>query len=92
MSAQQKPIPSPRAKPRCGLAGMAQEEWRNPAYRRFLRRHGVRIMCWQCPQPFQRPANTGLWPVDPAHGPVNGMRSEGPDSGCVPLCQPHYEE
>jgi hypothetical protein len=24
---------------------------------------------------------------DPAHGPVNGASSKGPDSGCIPLCR-----
>lgn len=29
---------------------------------------------------------------DPAHGPVNGMRSKGPDSGAIPLCRHHHIE
>lgn len=30
--------------------------------------------------------------VDPAHGPVNGMGSKGPDSGAIPLGRGHHDE
>lgn len=30
--------------------------------------------------------------TDPAHGPVNGMGSKGPDSGAIPLCRSHHRE
>ena len=30
--------------------------------------------------------------VDPAHGPVNGRGSKGPDSEAIPLCRLHHEE
>ena len=30
--------------------------------------------------------------VDPAHGPVNGMRSKGGDDGAISLCRFHHEE
>lgn len=30
--------------------------------------------------------------IDPAHGPVNGMGSKGPDSAAIPLCRAHHEE
>jgi hypothetical protein len=29
---------------------------------------------------------------DPAHGPVNGMRSKGPDNEAIPLCRAHHNE
>ncbi len=29
---------------------------------------------------------------DPAHGPVNGMSSKGPDTGAIPLCRMHHDE
>lgn len=31
-------------------------------------------------------------PIDPAHGPVNGGSSKGPDDGAIPLCRYHHEE
>ncbi len=30
--------------------------------------------------------------IDPAHGPVNGMGSKGPDDGAIPLCRHHHDE
>jgi hypothetical protein len=30
--------------------------------------------------------------IDPAHGPVNGGRSKGPDNEAVPLCRHHHDE
>lgn len=30
--------------------------------------------------------------IDPAHGPVNGMSSKGPDSGAIPLTREYHEE
>ncbi len=30
--------------------------------------------------------------TDPAHGPVNGMGSKGPDSGAISLCRTHHRE
>lgn len=30
--------------------------------------------------------------VDPAHGPVNGAASKGPDNEAVPLCRHHHDE
>ena len=29
---------------------------------------------------------------DPAHGPVNGRGSKGPDNEAIPLCRNHHEE
>ena len=39
-----------------------------------------------------RKCASGSGPVDPAHGPVNGMRSKGPDDGAIPLCRQHHTE
>ena len=30
--------------------------------------------------------------IDPAHGPVNGRSSKGPDNEAIPLCSHHHEE
>ncbi len=30
--------------------------------------------------------------IDPAHGPVNGLHSKGPDDGAIPLCRYHHDE
>ena len=30
--------------------------------------------------------------IDPAHGPVNGRGSKGPDNEAIPLCRYHHEE
>lgn len=30
--------------------------------------------------------------TDPAHGPVNGMGSKGPDSGAISMCRTHHRE
>lgn len=30
--------------------------------------------------------------IDPAHGPVNGMRSKGDDCEAIPLCRLHHTE
>jgi hypothetical protein len=35
---------------------------------------------------------SGSMPIDPAHGPVNGARSKGPDNEAIPLCRHHHEE
>lgn len=31
-------------------------------------------------------------PLDPAHGPVNGISSKGADDQCIPLCRKHHNE
>ena len=33
-----------------------------------------------------------LGKCDPAHGPVNGMRSKGGDDGIISLCRCHHDE
>lgn len=71
-------IPRRRSKLRRGPIGIPPEQWRNPAYLDFLR---------QCPCEV-----CGRRPCDPAHGPVNGMSSKGPDAGAIPLCREHHEE
>ena len=30
--------------------------------------------------------------IDPAHGPVNGRGSKGPDNEAIPLCRYHHDE
>ena len=91
-----KPIPRKRAKPRRGPL-------RDPGYLAFLREEGK---C-QCCLVFIREAGyCGLTPgsevalrpamiaglCDPAHGPVNGRGSKGPDNGALPLCRVHHKE
>ena len=45
---------------------------------------------------FTREAGYTLTPlstvVDPAHGPVNGGSSKGPDNEAIPLCRHHHIE
>lgn len=66
--------------PRRGPAGIPPEQWRNPAYLAFLREEGT------CCVP-----GCGLKHCDPAHGPVNGRGSKGPDAEAIPLCRRHHE-
>lgn len=89
MKRQPRPIPARRARPRRGPATIPLEEWRNAAYRRFLREEGRCVACLK--------EILGLWPqlmptCDPAHTENNGMRSKGRDSSCVPLCRNHHRE
>lgn len=74
-----KPIPRKRAKPRRGPL-------RDPGYLAFLRGNarcavGIRCVC-----------HGRVGGCDAAHGPVNGMRSKGPDNEAVALCPAHHEE
>lgn len=82
----------PRRRLRRGPADIPLSEWRNAAYRRFLVAAG---RCVACVAFFYRTVGA-IWPeeggCDPAHGPVNGLSSKGPDSGCVPLCPMHHAE
>ena len=59
---------------------------RNPAYLDFLRTYAKCSVS----HPVHRTVSLGR--CDPAHGPVNGMGSKGPDSGAIPLCRLHHEE
>lgn len=91
-----KRIPTRRAKPRRGPAGIPAEEWRNAAYRQFLREEGKCIVPG-CITHFGRMtfrASPDAWPfvIDPMHGPPNGRGSKGPDAGCIPGCRAHHEE
>lgn len=73
-----EPIARKRAKPRRG-------PMRDPGYLQFLREEGTCIT--RC---GEGRGIYGTW-CDPAHGPVNGMRSKGPDREAVPLCRFHHE-
>ncbi len=77
-----KRIPARRpGKPRRGPAGIPPDQWRNEKYLQFLRDHGVCVVChWKYAK------------CDPAHGPVNGRGSKGPDAGAIPLCRMHHDE
>ena len=76
-----------RSKPRRGPAGIPADEWRNPAYRMFLREEG---RCVVCQAYFGGRVPTGE--CDPAHTENGGMRRTGPDSSCAPLCRRHHDE
>lgn len=93
-----KPIPQKRAKPRRGPL-------RDPGYLAFLREEGDCVVCriltrqWADRMRALGTDVTQLSPrsllnraCDPAHGPVNGMRSKGPDNEALPLCRIHHEE
>lgn len=74
-----KPIPRRRTKPRRG-------PMRDREYLAFLRGEckcavGLRCTCF---------ARVGG--CEAAHGPVNGMRSKGPDNEAIPLCPSHHRE
>jgi hypothetical protein len=68
-----------RSRPRRGPAGIPPDEWRNPPFRRFLTIWGRCAVCL-------------AGGCDPAHGPVNGGSSKGPDCECIPLCPLHHAE
>ena len=38
------------------------------------------------------PSRAGGFVCDPAHGPVNGRGSKGPDNEAIPLCRHHHDE
>lgn len=83
--------------PRRGPANIPANEWRNPKYLRFLRERGYCSACFPwcltIADPSQSPrVNRALEQCDPAHGPVNGMGSKGPDSGAIPLCRGHHDD
>jgi hypothetical protein len=63
---------------------------RDPGYLAFLRER----KCVACMAKGKRGPGTyyEIHSCDPAHGPVNGMGSKGPDSGAIPLCRAHHEE
>ncbi len=101
-----KPIPRRRERPRRGPGDVPAEEWRNEAYRAWLREEGK---CVACVRLIRRPdlipgvhleqlhpgVHAGY--CDPAHTENNGMSSKGPDSSCAPLCRGfgllnHHEE
>lgn len=81
--------PIRRSKPRRGPL-------RDRAYLSFLRAEGECEACaTRLGHPGQRIACKGMTHLlgcDPAHGPVNGMSSKGPDDGCIPLGRVHHEE
>ena len=66
---------------------------RDPGYLAWLReRSCVACKLTGCTGRAHNPGNWASVTIDPAHGPVNGMRSKGPDSGAIPLCRHHHEE
>lgn len=54
---------------------------RDRGYLDYLKTMPCTINGWFC-----------LMRVDPAHGPINGARSKGPDDGAIPLCRYHHDE
>ena len=85
-----KPIPRKRAKPR------RVSVMRDPKYLLFLKHEGKCVACQihcirhgsaEC----QYCPGASLGRCDPAHGPVNGRGSKGPDDGAIPLCRGHHE-
>ena len=83
-----KPIPRRRAKPRRGPL-------RDPGYLAFLREEGRCPACshdWRLRDFGGDTRHLGRLPCDPAHGPVNGKGSKGPDNEALPLCRVHHAE
>ena len=75
-----------RIKPRRGPA-------RDRDYLNFLREEGKCVACpyagpCRLPDLFRFASDV----CDPAHGPVNGRSSKGPDSEAIPLCRRHHDE
>ena len=70
------PIERRREGVRRGPPDVPPEKWRNKAYRE-----------WLSDQPC---AVCGRRPAEPAHGPVNGIGSKGPDNEAVTLCHLHH--
>ena len=67
---------------------------RDRGYLDFLKER----VCIACRSEINR-SPTGTWPmrklfceIDPAHGPVNGSGSKGPDNEAVPICRRHHRE
>jgi hypothetical protein len=77
--------PKPRVRPirpgapRRGPVGTDMERWRNPDYLAYLRRECRCVVCWI--EHWETVRN-----CEASHGPVNGMRSKGPDAEAIPLC------
>ena len=77
-----------RAKPRRG-------PMRDPGYLLFLRCDCKCVACAILGCGARRALNPCNWAsvtIDPAHGPVNGRSSKGPDNEAIPLCSHHHEE
>lgn len=87
--ARRKRVKAKRATPRRGPL-------RDPGYRAFLREEGKCVACaLHCIRHGYANGCTSCVPYslgrcDPAHGPVNGMRSKGPDNEAVPMCREHH--
>jgi hypothetical protein len=65
--------------PRKRPGGPRRGPLRSPKYLAFLRSHGWCVIC-------------GASGCDPAHGPVNGLSSKGPDNEAVPMCRKHHDQ
>jgi hypothetical protein len=66
---------------------------RDRAYLRFLASECTCVACGSAvANRFSDCVADGCGPVQAAHGPVNGMRSKGPDDGAVPLGLRHHAE
>ncbi len=71
------PVKKRRSGTRRGPPEIPAAEFRCPKYIKFLRKEGYCMAC----------GGTGGWMgCDPAHGPVNGTSSKGPDREAGPLC------
>ena len=91
-----KPI-ARNARPKAKRAAPRRGPERDPGYLDFLRERGWCVACVAAYRslppslvPYMDWAACGR--VDPAHGPVNGRSSKGPDNEAIPLCRHHHEE
>ena len=90
MIRQRKPI-SRNIRPKAKRAGKRRVSvTRCPKYLAWLK--GCRCMACYQEVRGKAPITVASWIIDPAHGPVNGRGSKGPDNEAIPLCRHHHDE
>ena len=83
--ARRTPVKKKRANPR------RVSVFRCPEYLAWLRERRC-VACVLLKMIYRdRLCASGSMPIDPAHGPVNGRGSKGPDNEAIPLCRAHHQ-
>jgi hypothetical protein len=84
-----------RSRPNAKRPGVRRGPMRSRQYLDWLKERSC-VGCATLPRSYwlQLASTEGreLSAVDPAHGPVNGTGSKGPDNEAVPLCRHHHDE